>query len=41
MATQGKIVDLIIDRHQVSGVRGLSLYLGEAIDEISLLSPAE
>ena len=38
---QGKIVDLIIERHQVSGVRGLNLYLGEAIDEISLLSPAE
>ena len=44
MPTSSKIeavVQLIVDKHRVAGMHGLQLYLGEELDEASLLRPEE
>jgi hypothetical protein len=38
---QEQLVKLVIERHQVAGMHGLSLYLGESVEEASLLRPEE
>ena len=39
--SQNELVKLIIDKHKVAGMTGLTLYLGETADESSLLRPEE
>ena len=38
---QDKLIKLIMDRHRIAGTHGLSLYLGELVDEAAILRPEE
>ena len=38
---QNELISLIVDKHQVVGSHGLNLYLGEQVEEASMLRPEE